>query len=228
MFLSKVILNPRHRLTYHLAGDLYAQHRFVMSAFPDLRETERSAEGTQDRQGILYRLEADKHAGTMFFLVQSETEADWARVRELHRDVLCSDQSKEDRRTFEKGERYRFRLRANPTVCRVNRDSDGNRQNSKRLGLVKEEEQREWLARTAERCGFGIAPEAILITPQGKQEGSRPAAEGKRPHDLLTCFMVDFDGTLLITDETLFSAALREGIGRGKAWGCGLLSLIRA
>ena len=228
MFLSKVVLNPRHRLTYRLASDLYAQHRFVMSAFPDLQGAEQSNEGTQDKQGILYRLEADKQSDTMFFLVQSRVESDWSKTRELHPDVLCSKESKEDRRTFEKGGHYRFRLRASPTVCRVNRDADGHRQASKRLGLVKEEEQREWLVRVGDRCGFGIAPEAILIIPQGKQEGFKPKPEGKHLHDLVTCFMVDFDGALHITDETLFSAALREGIGRGKAWGCGLLSLIRA
>ncbi len=228
MFLSKVILNPRHRLTYHLASDLYAQHRFVMSAFPDLRETEHSSEGTQDEQGVLYRLEAAPQSDLVFFLVQSLAEPDWTRARDLHPDVLCSDQLKEDGRTFETGERYRFRLRASPTVCRVNRDISGNRQTPKRLGLYKEEEQREWLVRAAERGGFGIVPEAVLVTPQGKREGFKPTLEGKRPHSPLTCFMVDFDGTLLITDEALFSTTLREGIGRGKAWGCGLLSLMRA
>jgi len=228
MFLSKVTLNMRHRMTYRLASDLYAQHRFVMSAFPDLRVTDRENEGAQDQQGVLYRLETDRQAECMFFLVQSRVEADWNRTRELHRDVLCSDQSKEDRRLFATGERYRFRLRASPTVCRVNRDAEGIRKASKRLGLYREQEQRDWLARIGERGGFEIRPEAVLITPQGKREGYKPTPGGRRPHDLVTCFMVDFDSTLFITDASLFSTAVHEGVGRGKAWGCGLLSLMRA
>ncbi|MCW3051473.1 MAG: cas6e [Chthonomonadales bacterium] len=228
MFLSKVILNPRHRMIYRLASDLYAQHRFVMSAFPDLRETDRESEGGQDQQGVLYRLEADREFDGMFFLVQSRSEADWAKTREMHPDVLCSAQSKTDSRLFEAGERYRFRLRANPTVCRVNRDANGNRQASNRVGLYKEEEQRDWLARTGERFGFRVIPEAVLVTSLGKREGFKPTLDGSRPRHPVTCYMVDFDSTLLITDAPLFSAAVRDGVGRGKAWGCGLLSLMRA
>jgi CRISPR system Cascade subunit CasE len=228
MFLSKVTLNSRHRLTYRLAGDLYAQHRFVMSAFPDLKGTDREEEGAQDQQGVLYRLEADQKSDAMFFLVQSRIAADWARARELHPDVVCSNPGKEYERVFNTGEQYRFRLRASPTVCRVNRDADGNRQASKRLGLVKEEEQRDWLARTGERCGFWIQSEAVLITPQGKREGFKPMPDGRRAQNPVTCYMVDFDGVLRVTDAPLFAAAVGEGIGRGKAWGCGLLSLIRA
>jgi CRISPR system Cascade subunit CasE len=227
MFLSKVILNPRHRVTYRLMNDLYAQHRFVMSAFPDLRETEQNLEGTQDLQGVLYRLEAAPQSNLLYFLVQSRIEADWTRTGELHRDVLCASHSKEDRRTFQTGEHVRFRLRASPTVCRVNRDAEGNRRTPQRLGLYKEPEQRDWLARAAEQCGFGIVPEAILITPQGKREGYKPTPEGKAARAPLTCFMADFDGSLVITDAERFAVTVQKGVGRGKAWGCGLLSLMR-
>jgi CRISPR system Cascade subunit CasE len=34
-----------------------------------------------------------------------------------------------------------------------------------------------------------------------------------------------FEGVLQISDESLFKAALTNGIGRAKAYGCGLLTL---
>nr|WP_246421854.1 type I-E CRISPR-associated protein Cas6/Cse3/CasE [Nocardiopsis mwathae] len=36
---------------------------------------------------------------------------------------------------------------------------------------------------------------------------------------------VSYDGRLIVTDPAAFTAALKEGIGRAKAYGCGLLSL---
>lgn len=226
MFLSKVTLNPRHRMTYRLLADLYAQHRFVMSAFPDLRETEPSGAGAQTRQGVLYRLETMKQGEMMFFLVQSILAPDWDKAEALHRETICSALSREWNPTFALGSRYRFRLRASPTVCRVNRDATGKR-NPKREGLFTEEAQRDWLVRTAERSGFGVDPASIIITPQGKWEGMKPPQEGERRGNPITCFTVDFDGALLVTDAERFTGSLRDGIGRGKAFGCGLLSLAR-
>jgi CRISPR system Cascade subunit CasE len=38
---------------------------------------------------------------------------------------------------------------------------------------------------------------------------------------------VDFDGVLRVTDPALFTQSLAAGIGAGKAWGFGLLSVAR-
>jgi CRISPR system Cascade subunit CasE len=228
MFLSKVTLNPRHRLTYRLVSDLYAQHRFVMTAFPDGKGTEDKSKGTQSNQGVLYRLETLSQSDVFFFLVQSLTAPDWTKTETLHPNMVCRAESKEDRRTYSEGGRYRFRLRASPTICKVNRDAEGVRQKPQRTGLFAEEEQRAWLVRTGERCGFRIVPEAVLITPRGKREGQKPPGMDERQGHTITCFTVDYDGILIVTDTERFLASLREGVGRGKAWGCGLLSLARA
>lgn len=233
MFLSKVTLNPRHRMTYRLLADIYAQHRFVMSAFPDLRETAQAEEGTQAQQTVLYRLETTKRNDTMaqretlFFLVQSVIAPDWEKTDSLHPDVICTSIAKEWNPTFAQGEHYRFRLRTNPTICRVNRDKAGQR-HPKREGLFTEEEQRDWLIRAAERGGFRVNQEATLITPQGKREGAKPPPDGAQRSKPVTCYMVDFDGLLCVTDAKQFADTLREGVGRSKAWGCGLVSLARA
>ncbi|MFE2601026.1 type I-E CRISPR-associated protein Cas6/Cse3/CasE [Streptomyces sp. NPDC059396] len=43
-----------------------------------------------------------------------------------------------------------------------------------------------------------------------------------RPYERLT----QFEGTATISEPTLLATAIREGIGRGKAYGAGLLTLI--
>jgi|GEM_PF-51245 len=50
----------------------------------------------------------------------------------------------------------------------------------------------------------------------------------KDPEDKkLELRIVEYEGLLTITDRALFVAALTEGIGRAKAYGCGLLTLAR-
>ena len=232
MFLSKVTLNLRRHRTAFLLADLYAQHRFVMSAFPDGLLTEAGQKaGAQQSAGVLYRTETgetDERLQSAFLLVQSELEPDWERVAELHPDLICASLAKELRLTFEKKETYRFRLRASPTICYTNRDEDGVR-HPRRSGLFTEPEQKAWLDRIAQRSGFEFDPNRLLVTPLNRREGekveNKAGDEGRREH--IRCFQVDFDGVLTVTEASAFMEAFLKGVGRGKAWGCGLLSLAK-
>ena len=243
MFLSKVTLNLRRHRTAFLLADLYAQHRFVMAAFPDglLTEAGQKAEegvqreGAQQKAGVLYRTEiggTDERLQTAFLLVQSELEPDWERVAELHPDLICASLAKELRLTFAEGEGYRFRLRASPTICYTNRDEDGVR-HPRRSGLFTELEQKAWLDRIAQRSGFEIDADRLLVTPLDRREGEKMGnkagdkAGREREREHIRCFQVDFDGVLTVTEASTFTEAFRKGIGRGKAWGCGLLSLAK-
>lgn len=224
MFLSKVTLQMRHSATYRLLADLYAQHRFVLSAFPDRSET---ADEVSEAPSALYRVETSDQGKTPYLLVQSEAEPNWERVSALHPGMFCSAVVREMEPEFKVGRRLRFRLRANPTKMLTNRDGAGER-HPKRVGLYREQEQREWLARTAERSGFQVDPAAVLMTPRGQLTGAKPAAVGRSVGARVRCFVVDYDGILTVSDAEMFERCLREGIGRSKAWGCGLLSVARA
>jgi CRISPR system Cascade subunit CasE len=225
MFISQVVLNARHRETYRLLSDIYAQHRFVMSAFPDRASEPANCGAVRSALNVLFRIDTTAQGGIVA-LVQSDCAPNWQKTAELHAGVICESRSKEDGRRFQAGERYRFRLRANPTVCRVNRDADGVR-HPRRECVFDEGEQVGWLARAAASGGFAIATEAVLAVPCGKREGYKPSPRaGARP-DVITSYAVDLNGTLTITDPEGFANTLRSGIGRDRAWGCGLLSVIR-
>jgi CRISPR system Cascade subunit CasE len=226
MFLSGVTLDPRHRNTLRLVPDVYAQHRFVMTAFPDAPLASRAGCGAASSAGVLFRLEAQQPDGSLLLLVQSGVRPDWERTDALHAGMVLAVRVQEWGEIYAVGERLRFRLRANPTVCRVRRDADGARLKPARRGLLSEEGQMEWLSRRADEAGFCIRQADVRVTLRGRLEGVRPSG-ADRPPDRIRCFAVDYDGVLTVTDPARLGAALEAGLGRGKAWGCGLLSLTR-
>lgn len=120
------------------------------------------------------------------------------------------------------GQRFRFRLRANPCVTR-----DG-----KRLGLLRPEQQEKWIERKGERHGFSLpklpsfdqarSPQAridIRISQEQMLRGKPRAGNGIRIYSVL------YDGILTVTEADKFRAALQSGIGHGKVMGLGLLSV---
>jgi CRISPR system Cascade subunit CasE len=95
-----------------------------------------------------------------------------------------------------------------------------------RKGIFNEMGQREWLERVGKRCGFEAS--AVIISPRGTLEGRKPSSVPNDRTHVISCYMADFDGVLRISDVEQFETAYSQGVGRGKAWGCGLLSLGRA
>jgi len=84
----------------------------------------------------------------------------------------------------------------------------------------------EWLIEKGKQCGFELLRDE-------KRKRIRFQAEGYRWHALpkkgksAGFSSVDFEGGLRITNVTLFKEALFYGIGRAKAFGCGLMLVRR-
>jgi CRISPR system Cascade subunit CasE len=124
-----------------------------------------------------------------------------------------------------------FRLRANPTRRISPRcESEKNRRfYGKRVEIYREEDQIAWLERKAETHGFRLlavkvnrdVPNLHTI-PESKIKGRRSDTE--KP---VTFGSVLFEGSLGVTDANRFREALVQGIGSGKAYGFGLLSIAR-
>ncbi|MFH1618606.1 MAG: type I-E CRISPR-associated protein Cas6/Cse3/CasE [bacterium] len=221
MFLHKIHLNPRSKEARRDIADPYELHSTLCRAFapPDCK----CPEGE-----FLWRLEPETdQAGNPRVLIQSRSFPDWPRIglkdwlAETPADgINIAGRLKLD--SLKSGQRFRFRLRANPSVKR----------NGKRLGLLRPCEQELWLARKGEQHGFAFpsmaAPEA------GEQVGRRIIVQisqdrmlvGKRRDETgIHVFSVLYDGILTITGVDKFLAALQAGIGHGKTMGLGLLSV---
>ena len=228
LFLSRLTLNPRSREARAALYDLHALHRLIWRGFPDRRESD-----SPDVGRILFRLEAEGPIvkdGLPFVLVQSALASDWSPLLSATggaSPVLDAD-GKSFAPRLTPGQQLRFRLRATPTVRRhpedSPRDADGNSK-GKRMGLRTEEEQRGWLLRKGEAGGF--APVEFRVTPLGQLTGNQPSRSGASGRDLKHTG-VDYDGVLRVTDPDLFVQTLAAGVGAGKAWGFGLLSVARA
>jgi len=120
------------------------------------------------------------------------------------------------------GQRFRFRLRANPCVTR----------NGTRQGLLQLVDQEQWITRKGKLHGFTLPqlPAFDLSEAERARVDVRISQERMltgRQHNgnSIRIFSVLYDGVLTVTDVSAFAKVLQTGIGHGKALGLGLLSV---
>ncbi|CAM3867842.1 type I-E CRISPR-associated protein Cas6/Cse3/CasE [Nocardiopsis rhodophaea] len=229
MFLSKIPLNVMSRTVRRDHADVHEMHRTLMSAFDEV-----DGEGAPRRHnGLLWRLEGDGRSRAL--LVQSCERPDWTRLPAGYAagrvQVKCLQPALA---AIHAGRRLAFRLVANPTRSTPPPgDETGKRGRGKRKPIHDPEQQVNWLIRQGERHGFAIPAATdggpdVMASPMppyiGRKSDHRPTA---RPDARLkiTVLPVSYDGRLIVTDPEAFTAAFKDGIGRAKAYGCGLLSL---
>ena len=81
--------------------------------------------------------------------------------------------------------------------------------------------QMGWIQQQAERNGFRVAEDEVRVTHM--QWYSFAKKTGER----VKLLSVTYEGRLTVVDAEKFRKAMTEGIGRGKAYGMGLLTVIR-
>jgi CRISPR system Cascade subunit CasE len=213
VYLSRLILNPRNRRVQKELANRYQLHRSIMRAFPD------DLDGSKER--VLFRVEEQRRGGDLSLLVQSVTMPDWTWLAEPGARGYLLPVSKPNPavKPFDldlaPSQRLAFRLRANPTARR--RQSDGSR---KRVGLLREREQLEWLERKAEQGGFCV----LSVRTSRESEVHGWVRRNGTVHKL-TLFSVQFDGLLRVAEPDQVRETVRQGVGSAKAFGFGLLSL---
>ncbi|MBI4802850.1 MAG: type I-E CRISPR-associated protein Cas6/Cse3/CasE [Elusimicrobia bacterium] len=226
MFLHKIHLNPKSREVRRDLADPYELHSTLCRAF--------SPSDTKCPEGeFLWRLEpeTDKE-GNPRVIIQSRSFPDWSRIN--IRDWLVKPPSGSDvinllesrrlnLKSLQPGAKFRFRLRANPSVKR-----DG-----KRLGLLNTPGQELWLDRKGrEQHGFTLP---YLAGPETK-EGQIPRVAvrifqeqmlrgHRRNRAEIRVFSALYDGVLTVAEPGKFLETLQKGIGHGKTMGLGLLSI---
>ena len=219
VYLSKLLLDPSSRQVQAELANRYELHRTLTAQFQAVRREE---------IGLLYRVEIPRSAGfePIAILCQSLLEPNWSGL--VGRGLLLNQpQVKTFELNLPEGNRYHFRLLANPTVRRVRHStrsagSSLSGQAGKRVGLYKLEEQVNWLARKADESGFRV--ESVQTTKLGMVECTKRKDERSFQ---IKHFAVQFDGLLTITSAEIFQKAVHAGIGSAKAFGFGLLSLAK-
>ncbi|WP_148862251.1 type I-E CRISPR-associated protein Cas6/Cse3/CasE [Marinobacter fonticola] len=229
MFLSRVQVATegldRQALLSLLAGNAYSNHQLLWRLFP--ASPERSFLFRQELEQEQLGAEHSPRGLPLFYVLSTE----------LPEGVpgLLSVESKPFAPQLVRGQRLRFRLRANPTVAR--KPEGGGRSvrhdvlmdaktHCKKQSVAKDQMGRhmdeaavEWLESRSSTGGFSL--------------DANPQVSGYRQHVLrrkgreIRFSSVDYEGILTVIDPDQFNATLREGLGRSKAFGCGLLMVRR-
>ena len=206
MFISRV------EIPWEAARNRYDIHRQLWRLFPG-QERETRASGDEARHGFLFRVEDQRTGRPARLLVQSQRMPASA-------DGVCLLGVREIRPAPTAGRRLAFVLTANPvkTITDAERDAKPGKQSEKcRVPLIKEEEQRNWLARK-------LIPAATLVSTNVLPHAPLYFRKGKSAGKLVTC---TFEGVLRVDEPEQLAHLLENGIGPAKGFGCGLLLVRR-
>ncbi|MER5563860.1 type I-E CRISPR-associated protein Cas6/Cse3/CasE [Streptomyces sp. NPDC002506] len=237
MYLTRFRFNTARPGARKLLTSPQATHAAVMSAFPTILPTQ------DDTPRVLWRLDHNAKAENLLYIV-SPDQPDLTHLVEQGGWPAAAASGTPGWQTYDyaafltglsEGSTWSFRLTANP-VHHV-RIKDGaptkrtaHRTPAHQIGWLLEPERQQ-------RCGF-----SILTTPQDKrltEHGDthqvtiaehRRLDFAKRDEPTPTKHRVQvttvtYNGRLQVTDPGALRRALVQGIGKAKAYGCGLMTL---
>lgn len=217
MILTRTYLNGRRAGARKLLGSPQAMHAAILSGFPP---------GT-DAGRVLWRVDNGETVTPTLYIV-SRAEPDLAHLDEQagwpSRRMAESTPYDGFLSQLASGQTWGFRVTVNPTH-RVRRDG-----RSQVLAHVTVAQQTRWLIARADALGVCLAEPPVHSDHDGVPTFTlveRSVRTFRRDTATVTMGVATFQGVLAVTDPDLLRAALVEGIGRGKAYGCGLMTLAR-
>lgn len=183
--------------------DLYSLHRVVYSLYPDIRTDEDKATGASS--GILFANKGgDARARRILTLAnrqpESVVDSRWGQVT-----------TKPVPESFLSFRNYRFEVIVNPTK----RDA----KTRKRIALRTRDEIAKWFIARAPGWGFQTTEAAVDVGETRVHNFKDKAGHA------VTLSQTQISGRLEVVDQDTFSKSFATGIGRGRAFGCGLLQL---
>ena len=232
MYLSRLTLDLRNGRVARDIHDICNMHRTVMSVFPDV-DSPREA---RSAVSALYRVDLGRRTGSASIVIQSSVRPDWSGLpggyalseAASDRDNPATSSMDGALTSLCEGRVLRFRLRANASR-KVDTKSgpDGRRRNGRRVPLRSDTERMDWLRRKADQAGFRLVEENASHGSPAVSMSSGERRTGRRGRRILTIESMQFDGLLEVMDADKFRLAICAGIGPGKPYGCGLLSIAR-
>ncbi|MFD0343785.1 type I-E CRISPR-associated protein Cas6/Cse3/CasE [Streptomyces sp. NPDC127117] len=234
MYLTRFRVNTARSDARRLLDSPHRMHGAVNASFP----TPPSRDGSGPR--VLWRVDSDGTSGTLLYIVSpnrpdlthlveqagwpASDEAGWATF--AYEDFLAA---------LHPGDTWGFRLTANP-VHNVRHEYVKAGERTKRAAHRTPRHQMDWLLKRQEGAGFEIVRKPVerRLLPEGDEhelivrdqiplQFRRSPAEPRKDDVQIT--KVTFDGRLRVTEPDLFRRTLTHGLGKAKAYGCGLMTL---
>jgi len=239
MYLTRAYLNPRRDGAQRLLASPHRMHAATLASFPD-----QPVPAPSDRGRVLWRLDPDNPHRPVLWIV-SPTRPDLTHIIETA-GWPRADTPQWESRSYEPllqrlatGQRYAFRLTANPTRQIKNDDSKANgapapgpRPRGKRVPHATVDHQLDWLSQRAEHAGFRLLPASALLPGSGEHatqiELRERATARFRKSDTerrVTIARTTYVGALEVSDADSLRRVLCQGLGHARAYGCGLLTL---
>jgi CRISPR system Cascade subunit CasE len=174
-------------------------------------------EPRSEKNNFLFRIDP-LALGRAMIVIQSAIEPDWEYAFHNAKHLLAaSPEVKPFEPSFSQGQSLRLRLEANPTRRLSKHSPDAKQESVKKRVPVPTEKLVDWLPRRAAKAGFSLDKNATTIQP-----GYAYIYKNGKGQQLRS---VRFDGFLWVTNPDAFQETLVRGMGSGKAFGFGLLSV---
>lgn len=252
MFLTRFRVNTARPGARRLLASPQVTHAAVMSSFPMLLPGDTPP---PDGPRVLWRLDHTARADVHLYLVSPHRpdlthlveQAGWPTAAQADAPGWETRPYGPFLDRLTTGSRWAFRLTANPIHHIRRKDNEP----IKRTAHLTPRHQMGWLLDRQERCGFRITekPDDQRLLPAGTTHTGRPhhgdryhltvhdprsrafdkvrdpATPTDRRHGPVTLVTATYDGRLEVTDPDRMRHALTRGIGKAKAYGCGLLTL---
>lgn len=225
MYLSKIEFSPTHlhEMVRTLGKGLYHEHQMIWGLLPENKNTKRD---------FLYRREDNR--GLPFYYLLSAREPVGTTAKYTVQTQKFTPQLKA-------GDLLQFGLRAN-AVKTTKIDSTSKKRKRRDIiefkadeykikypvredrpptAIIHHEAGEEWLVKQGKRCGF-LVKNMIVENHQFHKV--------RKPNDpnLRQFASIDFHGQIQVIEPQQFiDIALFNGLGRSKAYGCGLLLVRR-
>jgi len=227
MYFSRITFSPwanHEQLVETLCQDSYREHQVLWQLFDSNPDA---------RRDFLYR-RVTENGQTKYYVLSERVPID-------NSGTWVIDPPKSYNPKLSEGQRLFFTLRANPVVTVKTPAGKQQRHDvvmheKKRLGFDKlpanEKPQLQsliqssciqWLQKRSEANGFDLIKDQVSV--EGYQQHESYAKNQKRP---VSYSSVDYQGILAVSDPDKFRNTLFHGIGKSKAFGCGLLLVKRA
>jgi CRISPR system Cascade subunit CasE len=204
-WLARIELNLRNPQVRADLSNVNQLHKRVMMLAPD-----DLGDNARHQTGVLFRLDQDEH--TPSILVQARIPLDTDRLPAGYGRTQVKDLAPMFS-ALTKNQGVNYRIAANASKRLPKPDPAATKRGS--VIALHGAAAEDWWRRHAHTAGLTLL--TITSSPVGAAHG-----DGIR-HDL-----TQFDGTAVVHDPHALAGAVLDGIGRGKAYGAGLLSLAPA
>lgn len=208
MYISRVEIDSDNRRKIKNLSHVAAYHSWVEDCFPIEKD-----EGIRTRK--LWRV--DRLNGRAYLLLVSENKPDLLGLEKYGVEGSAQTKSYDEfLEEIKEGSVMKFRVVLNPVVAL----SQGTGNKNKIKPHVTVEQQMKYLLDRSSKNGFELEESNFSIVERGYENFYK---DGQKKVRLIKAV---YEGVLTVSNKELFNRILTEGIGKKRAYGFGLMTVI--